>query len=362
MKIIEINKLYYPWVGGVETHVKNIAEGLNKWAKVNVICCNTESKTTTETIHGIQVTKYKSIGKLLSLPLSWAFISNFKTHSADILHFHLPNPLAVIAYFLNRPKGRVLITWHSDIIKQRITLFFYTPLLKWFLKTADRIITTSPNMVQNSPFLSKHQDKIDIIPLGIDPKNYPNVNKIPNQQRFALFVGRLIYYKGVVELIEALKQTSVNIIMIGEGPLDNMIKSSGKELIEKKQLTIHPFQERDQLNQFFNHCDFFILPSTHASEAFGIVQLEAMIYEKPIISTNLPTGVPYVNQHQHTGLVVEPKNINALATAMQTLWDNESLRIEYGKNAKTRCLNEFTEEQMISKTKETLLNLNSKKE
>ena len=89
MKIIEINKLYYPWVGGVETHVKNIAEGLNKWAKVNVICCNTESKTTTETIHGIQVTKYKSIGKLLSLPLSWAFISNFKTHSADILHFHL---------------------------------------------------------------------------------------------------------------------------------------------------------------------------------------------------------------------------------------------------------------------------------
>ena len=265
MKIIEINKLYHPWVGGVETHVKNIAEGLNKWATVNVICCNTAPKTTTEKINGVQITKYKSLGRLFSLPLSITFILKFKTHKADILHFHLPNPLAVIAYFLNQPKGKVLVTWHSDIIKQKVILFFYAPLLKWFLKKADRVIATSPNMVQNSPFLSKYQYKTDIIPLGINPKNYPNLTKLPNQQRFALFVGRLIYYKGVIELIEALKHTSVNLIMIGEGPLEDTIKTSGNKLIEKNNLQ-----------------------STH--------------FKKEINSTSISTAAIFLSFHQHMHL------------------------------------------------------------
>ena len=123
LKIVEINKLYYPWIGGVETHVKDIASGLKEKFNIEVVCCNTDRKTTVETIESIPVTKYKSWGRLFSQPISFAFIKNLRKHSGDILHFHLPNPFGVIAYFLTCPKGAVVITWHSDIIKQKQILF-----------------------------------------------------------------------------------------------------------------------------------------------------------------------------------------------------------------------------------------------
>jgi len=362
MKITAINKLYHPWVGGVETHVKDIAEGIHESFDVDVVCCNTQRKTVTETICDIKVTKYGSWGIFFSQPISFSFIQHFKKHGADILHFHLPNPWGVFAYFLARPRGKVLITWHSDIVKQKIILFFYKPLLHWFLHNAEKIIVTSPNMAKNSPFLTKFQSKINVIPLGIQPEKYPHTPMEKNHDRFALFVGRLIYYKGVIELIEALKKSHITLIMIGEGPLKPHIESSAETLIKKKQLSLLPFQTKDNLNKYFNHCEFFILPSTHASEAFGIVQLEAMIYGKPVISTNLPTGVPFVNQHKKTGLIVPPGNIDALAEAMAMLWNNDTLRTRYGHNAKKRCLELFTKNDMISKTIDCLYSMNKKKD
>lgn len=362
MKITAINKLYHPWVGGVETHVKDIAEGIHESFDVEVVCCNTQKKTVTETINHIKVTKYGSWGILFSQPISLSLIQHLKKHGADILHFHLPNPWGVLAYFLTRPRGRILITWHSDIIKQKIILFFYKPLLYWFLNKAEKIIVTSPNMAKNSPFLKKFQSKINVIPLGIQSEEY-HVNPLEKDHaRFALFVGRLIYYKGVIELIEALKKSHIKLIMIGEGPLKPLIEQSAETLIKKKQLILLPFQKKDTLNKYFNHCEFFILPSTHASEAFGIVQLEAMIYEKPVISTNLPTGVPFVNQHEKTGLIVAPGNSDDLAQAMDLLWNNENLRTTYGKNAKKRCLDLFTKHQMISKTIDCLNSMIKKKD
>jgi rhamnosyl/mannosyltransferase len=353
LKIIEINKLYYPWIGGVETHVQTIAENVSPLDRIEVICCNDTSITKTESINGVTVRKFGALCQLLSLPLSPRFVLHFFKLKADVLHLHLPNPLAVMAYWLARPTGRVVVTWHSDIIKQRFILFFYKPFLKWFLKRTSAIIATSPNMVQHSPFLRNHTHKTHVIPLGIDPKHYPTKATV-HHQRYALFVGRLIYYKGVLHLVEALKKCNVTLIMIGEGPLQHPIKQTAGPLIESGQLTIKPFQDKDALNQYFNDCEFFVLPSTHASEAFGIVQLEAMIYSKPVISTQLPTGVPYVNQHNHTGIVVPPGDTNALASAMQLLWDSPTLRSTYGTNASNRCRALFTEEKMIQRTKEVL--------
>jgi glycosyltransferase involved in cell wall biosynthesis len=351
ISVIEINKLYHPWIGGVETVVKTIAEALKKEMNIQVICCNTQLKTTTETINNVTITKYGSFGTFFSLPISLPFILNFKKHTADILHFHLPNPLAVIAYFIHRPKGKVIITWHSDIIKQKFILFFYAPFLKWFLKKADKIIVTSPNMAQNSIFLKKHKQKTVIIPLGICTQKYQiQTKKTLKPDRYVLFVGRFIYYKGVLELIQALKQCSVTTILIGDGPLLNQMQEDGAHLIKNKQLYIFPFQSESALISYFQHCDFFVLPSTHPSEAFGIVQLEAMICKKPVISTNLPTGVPYVNKHNESGIIVPPKDTNKLAKAIQTLWDNHEQRNQLGTNAYHRCINYFTEDQMIEKT------------
>ena len=354
--ILEINKLYYPWIGGVEQHVRDISTGIKD--NIRIICCNTSNKTIEEVIDGINVTKYASFGIFASLPISFSFILNFYKHKADVLHFHLPNPLAVMAYFIFRIKGDIIVTWHADITKQKFALLLYKPFLHWFLRQAKRIIVTSPNIIQSSPHLSKFKNKITVIPLGINPKKYLEVTAPnPMKKKYALFVGRFIYYKGVLELIEALKQSNVHLVMIGDGTLKKDIIRNGHQLIESDQLTILPFQDDITLKTFFKHCEYLILPSTHRSEAFGIVQLEAMIYSKPVISTNLPTGVPYVNKHNTSGLIVEPKNINELAIAMNNLWNNPELTKQLGKNAYKRCESLFLQSTMINKTKELIKKL-----
>lgn len=354
--ILEINKLYYPWIGGVEQHVRDISTGIKD--NVRIICCNTKNKTVTETIDGINVTKYASFGIFASLPISISFIVNFYKHKADVLHFHLPNPLAVMSYFLFRIKGDIIITWHADITKQKFALLFYKPFLHWFLRRAKKIIVTSPNIIESSPHLQKVKEKITVIPLGINPKEYLEVTTPnPMNKKYALFVGRFIYYKGVLELIEALKKSDVHLVMIGDGILKKEMMLIGNHLLKSNQLTILPFQEDTKLKAFFKHCEFLILPSTHPSEAFGIVQLEAMIYSNPVISTNLPTGVPYVNKHNTSGLIVEPKNINELATAMNNLWNDPLLTKELGRNAFQRCKSLFLQSTMIDKTRDLIKKL-----
>ena len=357
IKLIEINKLYHPWIGGVESHVKDISEFLSQDESfhTSVICCNTKFKTETTTIFGTSVTKYASLGILFSLPISLSFIWNFKHQNADILHFHLPNPLAVIAYFLCRPKGKIVITWHSDIIKQKIALKLYKYLIHWFLKKASQIITTSSNLSESSEFIQPFKNKTTIIPLGIDPNEYTSSLQQPIKNKYCLFIGRLVYYKGVIELIQAIETTPITCVMIGDGPLLNTIKKKAATLIESKKLIILPPQKKETLNQYIKHCEFLVLPSTEPSEAFGIVQLEAMIFKRPVISTNLPTGVPFVNKHNITGLIVPPKNIVDLRQAMVKLWNDDSLKIKFGENAYNRVMTQFNKSTMITATKKTII-------
>ena len=363
MNIILINKRYFPWIGGVESHVKQIANGLVHYGiKPRVICCHTTPNTEHQQVDGISVLRYGSRKTLFSLPISLPFLLKFIPKPwqspRPILHFHLPNPLAVLAYFIHRPHGLVVVTWHSDIIKQRILLWAYRPLLRWFLKRADAIIATSPPMAKLSPFLIPHQKKTTVIPLGIPPRPPAGLTKLPSE-RYALFVGRLVYYKGVETLIEALKQSPATVYIVGEGPQLDAIQKKGRTLIHHQQLRIYNQQSESKLHDLFDHCEFLILPSTHASEAFGLVQLEAMMRRKAVISTQLPTGVPYVNQHNQTGLVVPPGDSVALAKAMTQLWKNPQQCQQFGARAHQRYMDHFTEEQMLAKTYHLFNNLHT---
>jgi rhamnosyl/mannosyltransferase len=246
--------------------------------------------------------------------------------------------------------------WHSDIVKQKNFLKFYKPFLNMFLKNADVILTTSPNMINNSTFLQAFKHKCKVLHLGIDPTEYILTKTEQNdvdsfkqnkQTKELLFVGRLTYYKGVSILIEAMKDTDAHLTIIGDGYL----KEECLTLIEKNKLenkiTILPPQTKRELIKWFHKCDIFILPSIAPSEAFGIVQLEAMICKKPVISTNLPTGVPYVNQNGYSGIIVPVGDILALNKAIKELLANEKLMTTYGENGHKRVLSEFTNQKMI---------------
>ncbi|MBU0700661.1 glycosyltransferase [bacterium] len=367
INVLHINKLYYPWIGGVETHVRDLCENLLSYDNIliHVLVCNEKKNAVDVIINKVKVKKLANLVDLFfdktllfSSPISLTFPFWLRKMPADILHFHLPNPLAMVAYFVSRPKGKIVVTWQSDIVKQKKMLYLLSPLIRWFLKRTDVIITASPNIIDNSVFLKEFRQKCVVVPLGINPEKYllrkEDIAFIKEEQAkntipLILFVGRLVYYKGVEYLVEAMRQVDARLIIIGEGYLYPEIN---KKIIANglsNKITIIPPVTDYELAKYFHMCDVFVLPSVSPSEAFGIVQLEAMICGKPVVSTNLPTGVPFVNQHNKTGIVVEPKDIDGLANALNILINDKKLCYKYGSYAKQRVLDEFTNEVMAKK-------------
>ena len=366
MRVLIINKLYYPWIGGVEKHVQDLSEGLQKKSdhNVSVLCVSERLLSRTRDINKVRVKKLFNLASLIrktlifSMPISLTFPLWMKKIKADILHFHLPFPLGVISYLITKPKGRLAVTYHSDIVKQKFILFFYKYFLKKFLQKANVIIATSDNLVNNSKILCKFKEKCRVVSLGIDREKF-KINKETEKVieeiksivsgRIVLFVGRFIYYKGIKYLLDAFKDIDAMLVLLGSGPLEEKIQDKIRENNITHKVIIIKEPTDLVINAYYHVCEFLVLPSTHSSEAFGIVQLEAMVCGKPVISTNIPTGVPFVNQHEKTGLIVEPANAGQLNCAIKELLNNDEKRKQLGSNAKRRVEEEFTNEVMVDK-------------
>ncbi|MQY69266.1 MAG: glycosyltransferase [Firmicutes bacterium] len=357
-KVLQINKLYYPWIGGIEKVVQNIAEVLKSEVDMEVLVCRNRGRGRNEIINNAKVMRAGSLGIFFSMPLSLSFPIMLKRLNRDILHFHLPFPLGVISYLLMRPKGKVVVTYHSDIIRQRLAKILYRPFLMKFLKRADSIITSSQNLKDNSPALKGFQDKCKVIPFGIDLEEFrltPEIAKRAQEIKekhkgpLILFVGRFVYYKGLEYLIEAMKNIEARLLIIGRGPLEKKLKKMAQRFAISNKIVWIGEVSRKDLISFYHACALLALPSISNNEAFGIVQLEAFTCGKPVISTNLPTGVPFVNLHQKTGLIVPPKDSEALSRAINSLLKSPNLREQYGRYARERVEKEFTRELMAQK-------------
>lgn len=358
MKILQVNKLYHPWIGGIEKVVQDIAEGLKDKADVSVLVCQPKGRGRQEVVNGVRVVRAGSLGILFSMPVSlrFPFLLRKLGKHADVLHFHMPFPLGVISYFLARPKGKVVLWWHSDIVRQKKLLLFYKPLLLRFLKRADRVLVATPESIESSPYLSGFRDKCDVVPFGIDTRGFQLSSDVRREVKrirakrgsnIVLFVGRLIYYKGAEHLIRAMKDVDGRLLIVGEGPLEGQLRSLAAELaIEDKVVFLGRIPERE-MAAYYHACDVFVLPSIARSEAFGIVQLEAMACGKPVVNTDLPTGVPRVSRHGETGLTVPPADPAALTEAINKLLQDSDFREQCGSNALRRVEEHFSMNRMI---------------
>ena len=345
MKIAQINKFYAPVVGGVEKHLQILAEGLKYRAEVTIIAANTGLRTHYDDSNHLRIIKLPSLGTLFSAPLCLSFFYLLKKIKADVLHFHFPYPIASIGYLLTRPRGKVVVTFHNAIVRQKFLGRLLRPVEILFLKKADVIIAGSPQMIENSEILKQFRHKCRVIPLGIDInrfgplKDWRDVKKIRSKysERIILFVGRLVHYKGVEYLIRAMRAVDASLLVIGDGKL----RCKLEELTEHLSLSdrVHFLGEvtDEVLPAYYHACDVFVLPSISPAEGFGLVQIEAQACGKAVISTSLPTGVPFVNLHQKTGLVVPPKNPDALADAINRLLDDSALRERYESHAMERA-------------------------
>ncbi len=360
MKILQIYKDYYPPIrGGIEGHINLLANGLQQRGHaVEVLVSNRKCRYETENIGGIRVTKVPQLNRLASAPLNYSLFFWIKKmgENADILHFHLPNPTSVLSFLISGLKTKVVATYHSDIVRQRRVVPFYRPFLRSFLNRVNRIIATSPNYIESSMILSQYRQKCRIVPLGIklsrfqslpDQQSSVEVLRQSHGQRLILFIGKFRYYKGLSVLIEAMRQVEGKLLLIGEGYLEKDLKKQAASNGLNGKINFLGELSDNEVDGFLRACDVFVLPSVERSEAYGIVQLEAMACGKPVICTELGTGTTYVNQHQKTGMVVEPNKPAALAHAINILLDRPELRSRFGQAGLERVQKYFSVDRMI---------------
>lgn len=366
LKILQVNKLYYPTTGGIEHVVQQIAEGLNDKVKMKVLVCRDKGKAVDETINGVDVHRSASCGIISSMPVSAAFLKDFKRMSLqnDIIQIHMPFPLADLACFLSGYRGKVILWWHSDIVRQEKLMVLYYPLMKWLLNRADSIIVATKGHMKASRYLKNYEKKCIVIPFGLEKEildrgkssleRFNSILQVSTAQPSGshiikyLFVGRLVSYKGCDILIKAFSRLpSGQLTFVGDGVLREELEVLAQDCNVADRVSFLGSINKERLYQEYETCDVLVLPSVQRSEAFGLVQLEAMAFGKPVINTRLPGGVPYVSRHKVTGLTVEPGNVGQLAKAMWYLDIHANERLKMGLMARKRVEEKFTEEKFL---------------
>ncbi len=359
MRILHLYKDYFPVVGGIENHIKMLAEGqARRGHEVAVLVTSRDARTRVEMMNGVRVIYAARRASFSSTPLSIAFPRLLTAERPDVAHLHFPYPPGEVANLLFGRAGRTVLTYHSDIVRQKYLRVFYRPLLQQVLARADRIIATSPNYVSSSPVLSAWRDRCRIVPLGIDPAPFLAVpaaasrqaNEIGQNLFTLLFVGHLRYYKGLDYLLRALLDIPrTRLVVVGAGPMEREWRGLVQELRVASRVEFVGELADALLASYSAASDIFVLPASERSEAFGLVQLEAMAASRPVISTDVGTGVAWVNQNEVTGLVVPPRSPAALAAAVNRLLADAPLRERMGQAGRARVLAEFTADRMVDR-------------
>lgn len=353
MKLLHLYKDYSPVVGGIENHIKLLAEAqAADGHEVTVLVTSVGRRTEHYRQNGVTIIKAARLAHLARTPLSLDLLRRLAALRADILHCHFPYPMGEVAALLRNPARATVVSYHSDVVRQATLLKFYRPLMHRFLDRAERIIATSAPYVESSPVLQRFRAKVRVVPLGIDTAAFATADATQVaalQQRYSragepliLFIGKLRYYKGVELLLRAaVELTGGRVLIVGDGPeeatlhklhrelaLDERVRFLGRLPDERLIALRHATRQSGGL---------FVLPATHRSEAFGLVLAEAMAAGLPLISTELGTGTSWVNQPGETGLVVPPNDPHALAVAIHELLNDQARWARFSANARQRA-------------------------
>ena len=349
IKVLQIGKYYPPRWGGMETVLKDICETISHRVELRVVVANDQHRREEERSSGFHLIRLPNWRTLFSQPITPGLWPALRRDPAEIVHLHEPNPLALALYLLAGHTGRLVIHYHSDIVRQRKLKWFYRPILERGMRRAEAIIAGSQELIDSSDVLRRWREKCFVIPFGIDLRPFlqldPAARKGSSGRR-VLAVGRLSYYKGFQFLIESMRHWNGELTIVGEGELRGELEA----LIARRELAsrVHLIGRVDgaELLRHYREADVFCLPSCERSEAFGLVMVEAMGAALPVVSTDLPTGVRAVNRHGETGLVVPPGDPFALGRAIESLLSDENLRLAMGTAGRVRALRCFSREVM----------------
>jgi rhamnosyl/mannosyltransferase len=363
MKALHFGRFYHAGYGGMERVVALLLKGLSRTMEVANLVANERFALDVLDVDGYRVYKVPTlamgVGAVFcpTMPL-WARRLD-RQHRFDIAHLHFPDPMSHFAVATLPARVKVVISWHSDIIRQKNLLKLYRPFLDRIVARADAIVAATPPHFTSSTQLGACRDpgRLRVVPYGIDfaPFEAPQAAAAGAElkrklgRRFVIFaVGRHVYYKGFEFLIRAMRNVrdDAALVLGGTGPLSGGLKRLASESGVADRVVFTGRIPEEELPAYYHAADVYCLSSVEPSEAFGLVQVEAMACRKPVVSCELGNGVSYVNQHGVTGLVVPPRDPAALAQALNRLLEDESARIQLGNAGYERATREFTLERM----------------
>jgi rhamnosyl/mannosyltransferase len=354
--VLHVGKFYPPAPGGMERVVQLLCEGEQSTTDSRVLVANTGLATLRERWRGIAVTRVASIAAIGSVGVCPTFPLELARARRDVTVIHEPNPLALVADWISAQKGPLVVWFHSEVIRPQWKYrLLYRPFLRRVLRRASRIIVSSPRLAEHAEELRDFRDKCVVIPFGIDVDRLRATAAITERARQIasrhrgprlLFVGRLVPYKGVEYLVRAMEHVDATAHIVGDGPQRQMLEALAGASAARDRIHFLGHLSDDDVVAHLHACDAFVLPSVTRAETFGVVQLEAMACGKPVVSTNLPTGVPWVNRHGETGLVVAPGDVAELAGALRMLTTDSQLRRRLGDAARVRAEEHFSIDRM----------------
>jgi len=353
-RVLHLGKFFPPVTGGMERVLQTLCQVSAGLVESHVLVTHTGRETVREevTIPGldgypsacVHVTRVGTLGAVGSVHVAPGFASELRRARADLIILHEPNPWALLSYAITRPDVPLAIWYHSDVVRPALQYaLFYAPMAKIAYGRAERIVVSSPPLGEHAQALQPYRDRVRVIPFGIDPGEWSmSASERELAAPFVLFAGRHVPYKGIDVLLRALATLTIPAVIVGDGPSRAGWETLARELAVTDRVRFEGEVPPARLRALMHACSLFVLPSVSRAEAFGYVQLEAMACGKPVVSTDVPSGVSWVNQHERTGLVVPAGDVRALARALSTLTGSAELRARMGEAGKQRVEREFT--------------------
>jgi rhamnosyl/mannosyltransferase len=379
LRVWHLAKFYPPATGGIETHLRTLAQAQARLgAEVRVVCVNHLDRAgrdvtwrvlaATPTVEEDDaVVRVRRLGKRVSLfrleicPDLFGLGKQLRAGRADVVHLHAPNPTMLLALAVARPAVPLVITHHSDVVRQKRLGLLLRPFESAVYRRAGAVLATSPPYAESSPLLCRHADRVHVIPFGIDlePFTTPSHRTLEHARRLRgehgaplwLSVGRLVYYKGLSVAVEALRGVPGRLFVIGEGPLAAALQQQAVEMGVADRVVFRGRAGADELAGAYHAATALWFPSVARSEAFGFTQVEAMASGCPVLNTAIAgSGVAWVSRHEESGLTVPVSDALALARAARRLLDEPGLRDRLGSAGRSRACREFDADTMARRT------------
>ncbi len=358
MNILHVFKCYFPnTTGGIERVIYDLTD-CQEDHSFKVLSTGPGKNIITSAVNGVEVTYMPAFFEFSSTPFFNFFDNRVKDllRWADIVHYHYPWPLSDLMSLTVAKDKKYIVTYHSDVVKQKFLDLVYSPLRRFFLRKASFVVATSQNYIESSSILSA-LDNLEVIPIGLDEKfGQIEIEVVPRRPYF-FFVGVHRYYKGLSYLVRAAARLDCDVIIAGDGPETDKLKRLAQDLRAKNVLFVGRISDEEKI-RLLKGCLAFVLPSHLRSEAFGVCLLEAMALAKPLITTNIQSGMSFVNDDGTTGFCVEPCSEKALRSAMEVFINNNNLVIQMGAAAQQRFFKLFTSRAMRDKYNQLYFRIN----